>query len=191
MHTLGSVYTPTSCSAAECLKKLQVIASANGESLQHVLERELTRVRADESPRAKPGLEHRPLESNLPTCATSTPQRSEGCQSPSVLRTESKNQVKESIDIASPHCSNDPDVSSAETISLKFPMTAVHPPGIQRVIMEHVVRTSDPVSPHNASLSPRPSNEPDFDTWRASVDHLLNDPSLSESYKTLKILDSL
>lgn len=199
VRTLGSVYTPTACSTAEYLKKLQATASANGESLQRVLERELTRVKANESPQTESGLEHRPLESNLPTCATSTPQRSERCQSPSVLRTEPNNPVKESIDTASHPSSNDPDVSSAETISLKFPMTAVHPPGIQRVVMEHVVRTSDPISPHNTSFrlkafsgrTPRPNNEPDFDTWRASVDHLSNDPSLPESYKTRKILDSL
>lgn len=65
--------------------------------------------------------------------------------------------------------------------------------------MEDIVRTSDPVSPHNTPFhlkafsgrSPRPSNEPDFDTWRASVDYLLNDPSLPESHKTCKIIDSL
>lgn len=39
--------------------------------------------------------------------------------------------------------------------------------------------------------SPRPSHEPDFDTWCASVDFLLNDQSLSNLHKTGKILNSL
>lgn len=55
------------------------------------------------------------------------------------------------------------------------------------------------MSTHSASFrlkafsgrSPRPNNDPDFDTWRASVDYLLNDPSLLESHKTQKILDCL
>ncbi|XP_067313516.1 zinc finger CCHC domain-containing protein 12-like [Pseudorasbora parva] len=203
VRTLSSVYTPAVSNAAtEYLEKLQAIASVNGESLQDMLQRELIRVsgmRTGASPRTDLGLEHRPLESNLLTCVTSTPQRLEECKSPSVLRTEPENPVKTSIGAVSPHCSNDPNVSSAETISVKFPMTAAHPPGIQRVVMEHIVRTSDPVSPHNASFrlksfsgrSPRPNNEPDFDTWRVSVDYLLNDPSLPESHKTRKILDSL
>lgn len=205
VRALGMVYTPTTSSAtAECLEKLQAIASANGETLQDVLQRELMKVGgvktpADATPRAEPVQEQSPLEANPLTSATSTPLRSEGVKSPSVLRIEPENPVKASVGAASPHCSNDADADSVETISVKFPVSAMHPPGVQRVVMEHIVRTSDPVSPHNAPFrlkafsgrSPRPSNEPDFDTWRASVDYLLNDPSLSESHKTRKIIDSL
>ncbi|KAL1269573.1 hypothetical protein QQF64_031862 [Cirrhinus molitorella] len=65
--------------------------------------------------------------------------------------------------------------------------------------MEHVVRTSDSMSSPHVSLClkafsgriPRPSHEPDFDTWRATVDFLLNDQSPSDLHKTGKILDSL
>ncbi len=135
------------------------------------------------------------------------------CKSPPLQRTEfateilthppknnePKNPAKEAMGAASPHCSRDLDDSTTETVSLKLPMTAAHPPGIQRVVMEHVVRTNDSLSPHNAPFrlrafsgrSPRPSNETDFDTWRASVYYLLNDPSLPESHKMRKILDSL
>lgn len=65
--------------------------------------------------------------------------------------------------------------------------------------MEHVVRTSNSMSSSHVAFRlkvfsgriPRPSHEPDFDTWRASVDFVLNDQSLSDLHKTSKILDSL
>ncbi len=38
---------------------------------------------------------------------------------------------------------------------------------------------------------PRPPNEPDYDTWRASVDLLLSDPSISDLQRVRRILDSL
>ncbi len=205
VRALSTVYTPTTSSAtAECLEKLQAIASANGETLRDVLQRELVKVsgvkaQADTSRRAGPGQEQGPLETSPLTSTTSTPSRLEGSKSPSELRIEPENPVKVNMGAASPHFSNNADANSAETISVNFPMSAMNPSGIQRIVMEHIVRTSDPVSPHSASFrlkafsgrSPRPNNEPDFDTWRASVDHLLNDPSLLESHKTRKILDSL
>lgn len=198
VRALGTVYTlATSSATAECLEKLQAIASANGETLQDVLQRELMKVsgvkaQADASRRVGPGQEQSPPETSLLTSATSTPSRLEGFKSPSELRIEHENPVKVNIGAASPHFSNDGDANSAETISVKLPMSAMNPSGIQRIVMEHIMRTSDPVSPHSASFrlkafsgrSPRPNNEPDFDTWRASVDYLLNDPSLLESHKT-------
>ncbi|KAI7804666.1 putative zinc finger CCHC domain-containing protein 12-like [Triplophysa rosa] len=97
------------------------------------------------------------------------------------LRVESESPAKANVGAVSPRSSNDVDASSVETISVKFPMLAVHPPGIQREVMEHIVRTNDTILPAQAL----------FDTWRASVDYLLNDPSLPESHKMRKILDSL
>lgn len=218
VRALSSVYTPTASSATTgYLVKLQAIADASGESLQDVLQRELNKISeirtpVDTSSRTEPEIEHHPCKSSLLTHATSTPQHPV-CESLPLRRTEFaaetltrplknnelKNPVKEAMSAASPHCSRDLDDSTTETVSLKFPMTTVHPPGIQKVVMEHIVRTSDSLSPHNTPFrlrafsgrSPRPSNEPDFDTWRASVDYLLNDPSLPESHKTRRILDSL
>lgn len=192
VRALGTVHTPTIGTATvECLEKLQGIASANGETLQDVLQRELMKVGGAKTPVDVP------LETNPLTSATSTPSRLEGFRSPSVLRLEPENPAKATKGATSPHYLNDAD--SVETISVKFPTSALHPPGVQRVVMEHIVKTSDPVSPHNtlfrlkafSGRSPRPSNEPDFDTWRASVDYLLNEPSLPESHKTRRIIDSL
>ncbi|KAK9962772.1 hypothetical protein ABG768_008124 [Culter alburnus] len=77
-------------------------------------------------------------------------------------------------------------------------MDMIDPPGVQRVVVEHVVRTSDMTAQHTSlrlrSFSgkiPRPPNEPDFETWRASVQFLLDDPSVSDLSRTRRILDSL
>ncbi|XP_073687797.1 uncharacterized protein [Garra rufa] len=77
-------------------------------------------------------------------------------------------------------------------------MDMIDPPGVQRVVVEHVVRTSDVTAQHTTlrlrSFSgkiPRPPNEPDFETWRANVRFLLDDPSVSDLSRTRRILDSL
>ncbi|KAL1279983.1 hypothetical protein QQF64_014583 [Cirrhinus molitorella] len=78
-------------------------------------------------------------------------------------------------------------------------MDIIDPPSIQKVVVEHIVQTSDTAPLQHTSFSlrsffgkvPRPVNEPDFDTWRASVDLLLTDPSISDLHRTRKILDSL
>lgn len=75
----------------------------------------------------------------------------------------------------------------------------VDPPSVQKMVVEHIMKTSDAILSQQTSIrlrvfsgrSPRPPNEPDFDTWRASVDYLLNDPSISDLHRTRKILDSL
>lgn len=179
VRSLGSVYaSAVSSSATEgYLESLQAIAQASGKSLQDVLQIELQKISvlkfpANESPR--PG-------------------------TPAEVIPESENPAKESTPVKSHYQLRSPDTSVADTISLNLPTCALNPPGIQRVVMEHVVKTSDAVSSSHAVFrlkafsgrSPRPSTEPDFDTWRASVDFLLNDVSLSDLHKTRRILDSL
>lgn len=78
-------------------------------------------------------------------------------------------------------------------------MNDINPPVVQRVVVEHVMRASETMSPVHSSVRlrtfsgkiPRPNNELDYDTWRANVDLLLTDPSLSDLHRTRKILDSL
>ncbi len=74
----------------------------------------------------------------------------------------------------------------------------VNPPEVQKMIIEHIVK-SDGVSNSSASFRlrvfsgkvPRPSGEADYDTWRNSVELILQDPSLSDLHRSRKILDSL
>ncbi len=74
----------------------------------------------------------------------------------------------------------------------------VNPPDVQRMVAEHILR-SDVVYSSSTSFRlrvfsgriPRPSGEVDYDTWRNSVELLLQDPSLSDLNWYGKILDSL
>lgn len=178
IRSLGSVYVPAvSSSATEgYLESLQAIAQASGKSLQDVLQIELQKISVLKFPADEPSRPGTPAE----------------------VIPEPKNPAKESTPVKSPYQLRSPDISVADRMSLNLPTSALNPPGIQRVVMEHVVKTSDAMTPSHAfrlkafsGRSPRPSTEPDFDTWRASVDFLLNDVSLSDLHKTRRILDSL
>lgn len=75
----------------------------------------------------------------------------------------------------------------------------IDPPGVQNMIVEHIVKTGDATMAQQASVrlrafsgrTPHPPNEPDFDTWKVSVELLLSDPSISDFYRSKRILDSL
>ncbi len=187
VRSLRSVYTPaTSSNVTEgYLENLQAIARDSGKTLQEVFQSELQKISAlmfseNESSRPEPEMEQPVYDSGTHT-------------------REPENPAKESTPAKSPYQPRSPDASVAETMSLNIPTSALNPPGIQRVMMEHVVRTSDSTSSSHVSFHlkafsgriPRPSHEPDFDTWRATVDFLLNDQSLSDLHKTGKILDNL
>ncbi len=66
----------------------------------------------------------------------------------------------------------------------------VNPPEVQQMVVEHILR-SDVVSSSSTSFRlrvfsgriSRPSGEVDYDTWRNSVELLLQDPSLSDFRK--------
>ncbi|XP_019216827.1 zinc finger CCHC domain-containing protein 12 [Oreochromis niloticus] len=80
-----------------------------------------------------------------------------------------------------------------------YPTLELNPPSVQRVVVEHVVRSSE-ISSHSPMPSrfrafsgriPRPNNEADYDTWRTSIEVLINDPAVSDLNCTQRILDSL
>lgn len=172
VRSLGSVYASAVSSSAteEYLESLQAIAQASGMSLQDVLQIELQKISVSKFPPNEPSRPGTPAQVIL----------------------EPKNPAKESTPVMSPYQLRSPHTSVAETVSVNLPTSSLNPPGIQRVVMEHVVKTNDAMSSSHAILrlkafsgrSPRPSTEPDFDTWRASVDFLLNDQSLSDLHKT-------
>ncbi|XP_051242921.1 paraneoplastic antigen Ma1 homolog [Dicentrarchus labrax] len=92
--------------------------------------------------------------------------------------------------------------SSSQTEGGETPrvaMSYVNPPEVQRMVVEHIVRSESPVSQANVSFrlrgfsgkTPCPSHEVDFDTWRNSVELLLQDAALPDLQRSRKILDSL
>lgn len=78
-------------------------------------------------------------------------------------------------------------------------MDMIDPPSMQKVVVEHIVRTNDTATLQHTSFRliffsgkvPRPVNKPDFDIWRASVQFLLDDPSISGLSRTRRKFDSL
>lgn len=78
-------------------------------------------------------------------------------------------------------------------------LSDVNPPDIQKVVVEHIVRSQD-AFPHMQSQvrlrsfsgkTPIPNHETDYDTWRTHIEMLQNDPSMSPLQISRKILENL
>lgn len=83
--------------------------------------------------------------------------------------------------------------------TLRTSSKILNPPEVQRLVVEHVVRSSEVVAQGQiqprlrvfSGKCPRPGNEVDYDIWRSSVEFILKDPSLSDLHASRRILDSL
>ncbi|CAL9684579.1 unnamed protein product [Knipowitschia caucasica] len=91
-----------------------------------------------------------------------------------------------------------PQVTSQAGVNVSPNLTPqdMNPPGIQRYVVEHIVKNEE--GPMHSSAQrlrpfsgPRPANEADYETWRTGVELLLNDPSVSDLHRSRKIVDSL
>lgn len=74
----------------------------------------------------------------------------------------------------------------------------INPPQIQKVIVEHFIRSDATPSSFSQRRArtfsgwlTKPNGEVDYDAWRTQVDLLVNDVSLSDSQKVRRILESL
>lgn len=70
-----------------------------------------------------------------------------------------------------------------------------NPPEVQRMVVEHIVKRDETQIPLKlrafSGKIPRPSHEPDYDTWRSSVDLILADPTISDLQRSRRILESV
>lgn len=221
VRALSCVYPHVASDSAAkgYLEELQNIASISGKSIEEVLQTELLKIKfgpslAEPSPPPGERLEY-PNAADSQMHDSSTVSSQDGQFSPAVPQSvtteqiaalssgnlpshnvESTNVQNLSKEKPSPGATN-PTVNVSSHPPLT--MDLIDPPSIQKVVVEHIVRTNDTAPLHHTSFRlrsfsgkvPRPVNEPDFDTWRASVDLLLTDPSISDLHKTRKILDSL
>ncbi|XP_073789775.1 uncharacterized protein [Danio rerio] len=201
------------------LEELQNIASFSGKSIEEVLQTELLKIKFGPSHAESLPVLDKKLEfpnaarsQILDRSTVSSPNRllspvisqsmiTEQTAFPTsrispfheVESTNSKNLSKESLN----HRSTKPTVTVSSHPALT--MDIIDPPSVQKVVVEHIVRTNDTAPMHHTSFRlrsfsgkiPRPVNEPDFDTWRASVDLLLTDPSISDLNRARRIIDSL
>lgn len=168
-------------------------------------------------PSPPPRRGHCGLRSEVQAAASPALQRLEdAAQSPQVtsLPTSVNNQSQPVVLTAAPSLSEAANLNAQTPTSLSkasgndgsatvthsvLTMNDVNPPAVQRVVVEHVMRANETMSPMHSSFRlrsfsgrfPRPNSELDYDTWRANVDLFLTDPSMSDLHRTRKILDSL
>lgn len=74
----------------------------------------------------------------------------------------------------------------------------LNPPEVQRVVVEHIVKREEYSGQHFfqklrvfSGKEPRPAYEPDYDTWRSSVELVMTDASMSPLQQSRKIIESL
>ncbi|XP_055020425.1 paraneoplastic antigen Ma3 homolog [Boleophthalmus pectinirostris] len=84
-------------------------------------------------------------------------------------------------------------------IPLRLSEADINPPQIQKMVVEHVLKTEECASLSMPTLKlrsfsgkiPKPPHESDYETWRAHVELLLADVNLPPLHVTRKILESL
>ncbi|XP_076829405.1 zinc finger CCHC domain-containing protein 18-like [Brachyhypopomus gauderio] len=168
--------------AQRCLAELSTLAGRSKAGFWHMLQRELGPVQPDAAPLPSP-------DTHLQLSDTPTPS------------SDNRTTDGDHPDNAEPSrfdpAPNAPCLSSP-TSSPFLNASAINPPQVQKVIVEHFIRNE--ASPSNFSQSrvrtfswrlPKPNGEVDYDAWRTQVDLLLKDVSLSDSHKVRRILESL
>ena len=182
IKSLAEVYAENARNITRAyMKQLSEMANVSGQSLEDILKEELANLSvSSEPPVSAPAND---TETNPLVQSYSSP------DPPFVHSTQS----------------NDPTPNlNQNLIDLNFqtqsnPTLELNPPSVQRVVVEHVVRSTETHSHSSMSTRfrsfsgriPRPNHEADYDTWRTSVEVLINDPTISDLSCTQRILDSL
>ena len=172
------------------MKQICEIANLCGNSLEDILKKELANLQV--SPPQSP-------QHTIPALIGSTETDSQG-QGAKSLSPDPP--IVESSQPSDPTLNNnltDFNFVQMQSNATSHPTLALNPPSVQRVVVEHVVRSGETPS-HTpmpsrfrafSGLVPRPNNEADYDMWRTSVEVLIKDPAVSDLNCTQRILDSL
>lgn len=183
IRALSGEYVPIVSSSAtqNFLSELQKIAKLSGRSFEEILQEQLSECTKSTT------VEQTPVCEVATTEVQSQPDPSSF--EPQVMHQTPSEKTAEQ---------GGPPLSDT-TSHAKGGTSYINPPGVQRMVVEHIVRSEAPVSQMNMSFrlrsfsgrTPCPSHETDFDTWRNSVELILQDTSLSDLQRSRKILDSL
>lgn len=184
IRALSSEYVPIVSGSAtkNFLSELQKIAKLSGRSFEEILQEQLSE------------------------CTKSATVESESVREPAAAVVRSQPAQSAAFEPQVTHLTHPERTTelggtplSNTTSHTEGATSYVNPPEVQRMVVEHIVRSETPVSPMNVSFrlrsfsgkTPCPSHEADFDTWRNSVELILQDTSLSGLQCSRKILDSL
>ncbi|XP_076851615.1 uncharacterized protein LOC143502786 [Brachyhypopomus gauderio] len=119
----------------------------------------------------------------------------------SLCEAEPMNQVPSAYPHSPTHSQSFPVMNSERRSGHNMVLTPeeLNPPAIQRVVVEHVIRSGETAASANAPVrlrvfsgkKPHPNNEVDYETWRNNVELLLQDPAMSDLCRSRRVLDSL
>lgn len=179
------------------LSELKDMAKLSGKSFERVLQDELARITSIVG-KPKPATES--IQETAPTALASesvveTPSNTDNVQDLVVVESD---KVEPSPDVSTPKITT-PDTGLGHSLTtVKPPPDHLNPPEMQRLIVEHVVKSTD-LSSHVHSVKlrtfsgrlPCPTTEVDYDTWRSSVEFYLADPAFPKGQLVRKIVDSL
>lgn len=205
IRALASVYTPTASSSATSsyIKELQAIAKLSGKPFEAVLQEQMSILGTSAAPLAQDSIKARVSESNILSEQAQAPA---AVPQPSVVLTtpldqkysQSSDPLLKQMNLTKDRSVPIEPLAEAKLLS-HVTASDMNPPEVQRVIVEHIVRSEDAATHHHApsrlrvfsGRSPRPINESDYDTWRANVELILQDPAISDRHRSRRILDSL
>lgn len=166
------------------LNELKELASRSGENFEDVLKGMLTHIHASVVQKPCPTLSE---DNETLPAHSANPHLTEFSLQPSPIP----------INVAQHH--SVPQVSATNLESPSISVSDLNPPGVQKVVVEHLVRTSDLAMPGNSPLrlrafsgrTPHPPNEVDYETWRTSAELLFQDPTVSDFHRVRRICESL
>ncbi|XP_030607476.1 zinc finger CCHC domain-containing protein 18-like [Archocentrus centrarchus] len=179
----------TTSATHSLISELQKIAKLSGKPFEDVLHEHLSECSQSVAGDPEPAETAFPMQETQSRPTATVTQQSQALPSDPVKVNETNLNVTES-DSGKP---TQPD------LPCNVPKTLITHPEVQKVIVEHIVRSESPVSQASASFRlrpfsgrlPCPSHEVDFDTWRHSVELMQQDPDLSDLQCSRKISDSL
>ncbi|KAK7893154.1 hypothetical protein WMY93_022306 [Mugilogobius chulae] len=169
--------------AQKCLAELSSLAGISKAGFWDVLQGELQSAQSDLAPPQSPDTQLQPVEQAVSAVTDNGSDNG-----------EQTNNVAASTPHTIPRSNPNTAVPSLPVLD----QNTVNPPHVQKVIVEHFIRSDSTPSSYSQSRIrtfsgrlPKPNGEVDYDAWRTQVDLLLNDMSLSDSQKVRRILESL
>lgn len=185
IQNLASVYTTevSASTTADYLTGLKDLAKLSNRPFEDILREELAKMGA--------------LVGGKPSEPTPTSTDNHHAVSPASFTTENVHSV--SATAASAGSGTDIHNRDGKTHVSDLPADHLSTPEVQRVIVEHIVKTSEMASHSHLSYKlksfsgrmPLPSFESDYDAWRSSVELCLDDPTISDAQVVRKIMESL
>lgn len=196
VQSLASVYTSKGGTAATntYLSGLKDLAKLSGRSFEDILQEELARISDTVKCKTPSEIFEDPVDSEPSLTQNDIQTLTPGFISVPVEVSQTSHEPK--TDAKTRNLS----FSGGERSStFHFPSDQLSTPEVQRVVVEHIVRSGELASQIHSSCKlksfsgrfPQPNFEVDYDTWRSSVEFCLNDPSISDSQMVRKIVESL